>query len=72
MNTQFTAKTRGGVTAYFSRVPPGCEVENGYGREPFVLLGYIRMDEPELWTATGRWRDDGEIDMHDLLLGSEK
>ena len=68
MTTQFTAKTRGGATAYFSRVPPGYEVSNGYGRKPFVLLGYTRMDEPELWTATGNWRDDGDVDLRDLML----
>lgn len=68
MNAQFTAKTRGGVTAYFSRLPPGQEVTNGYGRDPFVLMGYIRIDEPELWTAAGCWRDDGGTDMHDLML----
>ena len=68
MNTQFTAKTRGGVVAYFSRVAAGNEVSNGYGREPYVLLGYIRDGEPELWTATGCWLDTGEVDMHDLML----
>ena len=68
MNAQFTAWTHGGETAHFSRVPPGYEVSNGYGREPFTLLGYIRQDEPELWTASGRWRADGEYDPHDLIL----
>ena len=68
MNTQFTAKTQCGETAHFSRVPPGYEVDNGYGREPFALLGYIRQDEPELWTASGGWHDNGECDLHDLML----
>ena len=53
MNAQFAAKTRDGATAHFSRLTPGQEVVNGYGREPFVLMGYIRIDEPELRTAAG-------------------
>ncbi len=53
MNTQFTAKTRAGQPAYFSRVHPDYEVENSYGHDPFVLMGYIRVDESELWNAKG-------------------
>jgi hypothetical protein len=68
MNAEFTAKTRSGQTAYFSRVHPDYEVDNSYGYEAFVLLGYIRADEPELWSAKGHWRDDGRKHPHDLIL----
>jgi hypothetical protein len=68
MNTQFTAKTRCGATAHFNRVQPCYEVDNGHGCEPFVLLGYIRQDEPEVWTASGCWRAGGEKHPLDLML----
>ena len=68
MNPEFSAKTRAGQTAYFSRVPPCHNVQNGYGRHPFVYLGYIRKDEPELWTIYGRWLDTDEAHPHDLML----
>jgi len=68
MNTQFTAKTRSGATAYFSRVHPEFVVENEYGYDPFVLLGYIREDEPELWTVRGCWCADASKHHNDLML----
>ena len=68
MNTEFIAKTRCGETAHFGRVPPCHEVQNGPHRPPFILLGYLRKDEPELWTASGRWLEDGTPHRHDLLL----
>jgi hypothetical protein len=68
MNTQFSAKTRGGATTHFNRLQPCFEVDNGYGRERFVFLGYIRQDEPELWTASGCWLEDGARHHNDLML----
>ena len=68
MKTEYYAETRGGQKAYFSRVPPGHEVFNGYGRPPFTLLGFLGKDEPEMWTAHGQWLDDGTEHPNDLML----
>lgn len=62
----YHAKTRSGATAHFAKIST-TPAKNSKGAE-FTLLGFIELGEPELWTASGRWAEDGGEHHNDLIF----